>query len=144
MNVLTVAILEIILVQRRPFEPRLVFSWDEDYDTSHVDGRARAGEGCEGFTHALVRRPVGLLALEGAVGDAFAAAALLGRGFRTARADLLSLLGSLCRCHDGGGGENGAAVLLCRLLCGVEVETGRDLGVYVGWQNGGDNKRRHE
>jgi hypothetical protein len=56
-----------------------------------------------------------LLALEGPIGDAFAAAALLGRGFRAAWAGLLSFLGRVCRRHDGGG-----EVVVVR--CGVEVE----------------------
>jgi hypothetical protein len=104
-HVFAVAIPEVIFLQKRPREPRLIFSWDEDDDATHVDRGTRSGKGLEAFAQALVRRPVGLLAFEGAVADVFAGAAELGRYFCAAWADVLSLFGLLCRRHDGGGDE---------------------------------------
>ena len=68
--------------------------------------------------------PVGLLAFEGAVLDVFSGAAELGRWFCAARAGLLSFLGRVCRRHGCGGEVVDAAVLLCRLWCGIGEKGG--------------------
>jgi len=55
-----------------PHEARLWFSGQNHYDTPHVGRRSRLGEFFEVLAQALVRRPVGLLALGGAVADVLA------------------------------------------------------------------------
>lgn len=106
---------------RRPVELRLRPVWAEDHNTTPVGRQIRLfGKVWELLAHALVHRPVGLLAFEGAVADVVAAVAWDDRRVCAARAYLL-FLWWLYRRHGGASEVSDVWVLVCCFVGVLDV-----------------------